>query len=57
LAFGLTAYDGSSDATPFDKTFGTLKAKLKIWGEKKNYGNGVIPTYFKELKTAPCQYD
>jgi len=54
VAFGLTAYDSSSDPTPFDKSFGELGAFLKIWGEKDEDGNSV-PTYFKPLATRPCE--
>lgn len=49
----MTAYDSSSDARPFDETFGTLGAYLKIWGEKDTSGR-IKPTYFKKLETRPC---
>lgn len=54
IAFGLTAYDSSSDPTPFDESFGELGVYVKTWGEKDADGNW-IPTYFKKLETVPCQ--
>lgn len=53
VAFGLTAYDSSSDPTPFDDSFGKLLAYTKIWGEKDEEGN-IKPTYFKQLETRQC---
>ena len=54
VAFGLTAYDSSSDPAPFDDTYGTVGAYIKIWGEKDAAGNST-PTYFKKLETEPCK--
>ena len=54
IAFGVTAYDSSSDQTPFDDTIGSVAAFLKIWGEKDEDGNSK-PTYFKPLETRPCE--
>ena len=34
VAFGLSAWDNSSDAAPFDESYGTIGAYQKIWGEK-----------------------
>lgn len=53
VAFGLTAYDSSSDPAPFDKTFGSLDAYQKVWGEKNEDGT-IKPTYMKKLETRPC---
>ena len=53
VAFGLTAYDSSSDPAPFDDTYGKLRAYTKIWGETDDDGN-LKPTYFKPLKTRHC---
>ena len=53
IAFGLTAYDSSSDQTPFDKSFGTLDAYQKVWGEKNEDGS-VKDTYLKKIETRPC---
>ena len=53
VAFGLTAYDSSSDPRELDESFGTLAAYLKIWGEKDAAGQ-TLPTYFKRLETRPC---
>ena len=53
MAFGLTAYDSSSDPRELDESFGTLASYLKIWGEKDAAGN-VLPTYFKKLETRQC---
>lgn len=49
VAFGLTAYDSSSDPAPFDATYGHLKAYQKIWGEVDESGN-IKSTYFKKLE-------
>ena len=54
VAFGLTAYDKNSDQTPFDDSFGKLKAGLKVWGLKDEKGN-TLPTETKELKVEPCK--
>lgn len=54
VAFGLTAFDSSSDPAPFDDTYGTVGAYIKIWGEKDAAGNST-PTYFKKLETEPCK--
>lgn len=53
VAFGITAYDRSSDSAPFDDSYGTLGAYEKIWGEEDADGN-VKDTYFKKLKSGPC---
>ena len=53
IAFGITAYDRSSDSAPFDDSYGTLGAYEKIWGEEDADGN-VKDTYFKKLKSGPC---
>ena len=45
LAYGLTAYDSSSDPAPFDETSGSLGAYMKVWGDKDEDGNP-LPTYF-----------
>ena len=45
VAFGITAFDNSSDEAPFDETYGTLGAYQKIWGEDDENGN-VKDTYF-----------
>ena len=34
IAFGLTAYDDSSDPDVFDESYGTIGAFSKVWGEK-----------------------
>ena len=49
MAFGLTAYDSSSDPRELDESFGILAAYLKIWGEKDAAGQ-TVPTYFKKLE-------
>ena len=54
VAFGITAYDNSSDNTLFDDSYGTLGAYEKIWGEEDADGN-VKDTYFKKLETEPCR--
>ena len=54
VAFGLTAYDSSSDPEPFDRGYGEIGAYMKVWGEKDEDGNSV-PTYFAKLKTRPCE--
>ena len=54
VAFALVAYDSSSDARPFDETFGSFGAYLKIWGETDENGD-IKPTYFKPLETEKCQ--
>ena len=54
VAFGLTAYDSSSDPAPFDETYGTVGAYIKTWGEKDAAGN-YVATYFRKLETEPCQ--
>ena len=56
MAFGLTAYDSSSDPRELDESFGTLASYLKIWGEVDETGN-LIPTYFKKLETRHCTRD
>ena len=33
VAFGLTAFDSSSDPAPMDATYGTINAYVKTWGE------------------------
>lgn len=48
LAFGLTAYDSSSDPAPFDQTYGTMGAYMKVWGDKDENGDP-LPTYFAKL--------
>ena len=53
VAYGLTAYDSSSDPTPFDRSYGEIGAYMKVWGETDENGNSV-PTYFAKLKTRPC---
>lgn len=53
VAFGITAYDSSSDQAPFDDSFGSLGAFEKIWGEADEDGN-IKDTYFKKLETEPC---
>jgi hypothetical protein len=45
VAFGLVRYDSSSDGAPFTKSYGTLEASIKIWGEKDENGKNK-PTYF-----------
>ena len=54
IAFGLTAYDSSSDPTPFDATFGEIAAYQKVWGEKDAQGNN-LPTSMRKLRSSPCQ--
>ena len=54
VAFGLTAYDSSSDSTPFDESYGTVNAYIKTWGEVDSEGTPK-PTYFKKLTTEPCR--
>ena len=54
VAFALTAYDSSGDQRPFDDSFGTIGAYLKIWGDVDKDGNN-IATYFKKLETEPCK--
>lgn len=46
IAFGLTAYDSSSDKRPFDDSFGKIGAYIKVWGEKDENGD-FKPTYFR----------
>ena len=50
IAFGLTAYDSTSDPTPFDESFGVLTAYQKVWGEKDAQGN-FVPTYMRKLRS------
>ena len=52
IAFGITAYD-DKDSEPFDESFGTINAYLKVWGEKDAQGN-IKPLYFRKLETQPC---
>ena len=38
VAFGLASFDAESDQRPFDESFGSISAAIKIWGEKDSNG-------------------
>ena len=54
IAFGLTAYDQSSDDPAFDESYGNVSAYIKTWGEVDSQGE-VIPINLKKLDTEPCR--